>query len=342
MGWSLGLFTIPEHTGSYNEPRNKAIPTTMAGLSLRPGGVSAARIALLAFLAAVITGCRASQPDGARFMATIPPLQMILQEIVGPGEEVACILPPGASPHTFELRPSIARKAARARAVFYVDASIDGWATRLATPNLCEVFSTLPANLRLPYEVEHVHGESHGTEEALGDSEHAVTYNAHFWLDPLAVQAIVPFLVEMLSKANPEGAAQYQANGARFITSLQALHEELDAGRPGASDYALVAFHPSWSYFFHRYGVRVSGFIEPFPGREPTPQAMEALNKLLTSSNNRIVLSEVQLPAKPAEVLAEMFQTDPTVLDPLGGSGEMTTYAALLRVNARRLWKAFP
>ena len=49
----------------------------------------------------------------------------------------------------------------------------------------------------------------------------------------------------------------------------------------------------------------------------------------------------MQLPGKPAEVLAEMLGTRVTVVDPLGGSPGQDTYAAFMRANANLLWEAF-
>ncbi|MBX3176228.1 MAG: zinc ABC transporter substrate-binding protein [Candidatus Hydrogenedentes bacterium] len=295
-----------------------------------------ARAAGVLLLLALFQGC-SREPGGApTIVATIPPLKMILQEIVGEGATVACILPPGASPHTFELRPSVARALAEAPAVFHVDETIDGWVARLAPGRVHSVFALLPEEDRLPYETAHcVEDEVHDHEAEPG------AWNAHFWLDPVAVQSVLPGIVEILSRLNPENAETYRANADRFSETLDALNREFDAARPKGAEYTLAAFHPSWTYFFHRYGIVVSAHIEPFPGREPTPQTLETIRNVLARSDHRIILSEVQLPGKPAEVLAEMLGTRVTVVDPLGGSPGQDTYAAFMRTNANLLWEAF-
>ena len=104
--------------------------------------------------------------------------------------------------------------------------------------------------------------------------------------------------------------------------------------------YALVAFHPSWCYFFERYGIHVDAYVEPFPGKEPTPQTIQQLERDLSGASRRIILSEIQLPAKSAEVLAETLGAKVAVIDPLGGQGERTSYAKLLRYNAARVYEA--
>jgi ABC-type Zn uptake system ZnuABC Zn-binding protein ZnuA len=101
-----------------------------------------------------------------------------------------------------------------------------------------------------------------------------------------------------------------------------------------------VAFHPSWCYFFERYGIKVGAYVEPFPGKEPTPQTIQQLKQDLKGAKRCIVLSEIQLPAKSAEVLAETLEARIAVIDPLGGQGDRTTYAGLLRYNALRVREA--
>lgn len=284
--------------------------------------------------AAGLSACSPTGAPSADFVVTIPPLKLILQEITGDGNRITCILPPGASPHTFELRPSTARKLGEAKAVFYVDESIDGWAARLAPGRLHSVFSMVPKALQRPYDVPHEHGSARQT------GADPSTANAHFWSDPVVVRAIVPELVTAVSSADPDNAVRYAANGASFLAALDALDREFGALPAELGDYALVAFHPSWQYFCERYGITVTAYVEPFPGKEPTPQTIQALKAALSAIKRRVVLSEVQLPSRSARVLAESVGAMVAVIDPLGGQGDRNTYSGLLRYNAVQIRKA--
>ncbi len=291
------------------------------------------RAIMIGVVAVGLQACAPSSLSKADFVVTIPPLQLILRELTGDVATVACILPPGASPHTYELRPSTARLLENAKAVFYVDDSIDGWAARLAPGRIHPVFDLVPEALRREFHIEHHHGE------ATTDSEPHML-NAHFWSDPVAVKAIVPGLLETLAQLDPANAETYTANATRFLNELDELDGEFKAAPAPTGGYALVAFHPSWCYYFERYGIEVGAYVEPFPGKEPTPQTIQQLKQDLKGAKRCIVLSEVQLPAKSAEVLAETLGARIAVIDPLGGQGERTTYADLLRYNAARVREA--
>src|SRR5690606_13696753 len=111
---------------------------------------------------------------------------------------------------------------------------------------------------------------------------------------------------------------RYAANAEVFVAELDALDREFKVMTTPVDDYALVAFHPSWTYFCDRYGIAIAAYVEPFPGKEPTPQTIQALVRDLASAQRRVVLSEVQLPAKSAEVLAESLPGRVALIDPLG------------------------
>lgn len=299
-------------------------------------------LTVLGAMGAGLQACGGPATGPAPIVVTIPPLKLILQEIVGERAEVICILPPGASPHTFELRPSTAQRISGAKALFYVDETIDGWAARNASGPRDALFDMVPEQMRIAFDGAdgHVHNHDHSTKDVRPESNQEESWNAHFWSDPLVVAAIVPRLVEVLSSLDPDGAAQYSARGQAFQESLTRLDGELRDGRPSLSEFGLVAFHPSWDYFLARYGLSVSAYIEPFPGKEPTPRAMQAIQEAVLPHARRLILSEEQLPAKPAQVLAELLDAPLIVIDPLGGPPGRDTYADFLRYNAELIWGA--
>ena len=63
--------------------------------------------------------------------ASILPLCDFCQKIDGDQVTVTMLIPPGASPHTFEPSPTAVAKATAARVFAYVGAGLDPWAERL-------------------------------------------------------------------------------------------------------------------------------------------------------------------------------------------------------------------
>ena len=275
----------------------------------------------------IAVGCSVPEVTGVRYVATIHSLFAIMEEVVGERGEVLRLVSPGASPHTFALKPSDARDAQSALALFYVDDRLDGWAVNVDSGAHVAVFPMLPADFK---------------RSAVHDSEHGETAdgNPHFWGNPIAVAAVVPGLVLKLSEYDPGGKAMYEENAARFLERLAALDVKLTKEFSEVNEGTLILFHPSWEYFLGRYDIAVAGIIETSPGKEATPRHLKMLIELASEKNVRAILTEVQVPQGPAAVLAEGAGLDVYEIDPLGGAPGRETYVELMWYNTKIIIEA--
>lgn len=278
-----------------------------------------------------LAGCM-DKPVGAgkrpSYVATIPPLAAILRKVVGERGDVTCLLSPGASPHTYEPKPSDIKAVEEATGFFFAQKDLDGWALSFQQANSVEVFALVPGELRREMVL---HGHNH---------EGGHTPDGHFWTSPLTVRVMLPGLVARLSGLDPAGAAAYKANAERFAEELSALHDEVSTMlKPCAGEYLLLA-HPSFLYFMNDYGLELGGVVEPSPGKEPTPKSMLELIKAAKERNVKAIFTEPQLPEEPVRALAEETGLPVYTLDPLGGAPGRKTYAELILYNANTIAKA--
>jgi len=75
-------------------------------------------------------------------IASIYPIAEMIQQVGGDHVEVTYVLPAGASPHTFEPKPSLLKKFSAARIFFMVGAGLEFWAEKfvvLTGPGLMTV-----------------------------------------------------------------------------------------------------------------------------------------------------------------------------------------------------------
>ena len=290
-----------------------------------------------AWLAAGFTAPVQAAPNAEEaptYVATAPPLGMILREVAGNRAEVHILLPPGASPHTYEPKPSEVRTLAQATAFFYGGELLDGWAADLRSADKVAMCDLVPEELRLPLPV---HGHHHGHDHAHGDE---VEEDPHFWTSPRTVRSMLPPLVEALAQRDPAGANEYAANAQRFDAALGELDRELAGTLADVRGEHLLLFHPSFGYLMHDYGLELAAVVEPVPGQEPTPQFFAQLAELTERENLKAVFTEPQLPSAPAQAIARETGLPLFELDPLGGGAGRSTYAGLLRYNARTLAEA--
>lgn len=296
---------------------------------------------LCAFLALPLAGCSAPPANATSLQVavTIAPLKAIIEELAGERLEVIAVLPPGASPHTYEIRPSDARASEQALALFYVGPGLDEWAARLPARERVAVFELVPARERRVWSAaeactDHGHDHGHGGDHAPSE------YDPHFWSDPLTVRAVIPAIARELTRLDPAGAAVYARNAEDFAARLERLHLDLAARMTPYRGTVVALFHPSWNYYLDRYGIEVGAYIEPDPGKEVSPRYLKGVLDTIEAREIRAVFTEPQLPKRPAEVIAEATGRTLYELDPIGGVSGRERYDALVLYNAAVLEQA--
>lgn len=272
-------------------------------------------------------------------VTSIHPYYALVQEVVGENAEVVRLLPPGASPHTFDPTPRDVAQLSDADLVV-LNGGLDEWVLNLveASGTEAEVFEAIS---ELSFESvggeeqaegEEEHAEESGEEDA-EDHTHEHGVNPHIWLEPTLMAEAIPLLVNRLAEVDPENADAYRANGEQLVNELNALDAELQKVMEPLQDAAFVPFHDAWPYFARHFGLDLIVEIEPAPGREPSPAYIAEALSLIEGSGADAIFSEVGLSARPAEVVAESAGLPLYILDPLGGGAETETYTALMRYN---------
>ena len=279
------------------------------------------------FLSLALASTAAWAQPAVTVVTSIHPYAALIQEIAGQDATVVQLLPSGASPHTFDPTPQDVIKLTSADLVVF-NGVLDGWLTDLVAASgtdapVLEVMTEL--------DFKPVAGDDETSEKALEG------VNPHIWLDPVLMQQAAPLIAEQLAQVDPEHAADYRANGAKLTEELGALRTELQGTLEPLKGAAFVPFHDAWPYFARRFGLDLVVEIEPAPGREPSPAYIADALSLIEGSGAKAIFSEPELPARPAEVVAENAGLPLYILDPLGGSKETQSYAEMMRYNARTL-----
>ena len=259
-----------------------------------------------------------SQP---KYVTTIHPLKEILREVVSDRAEVFAILPAGASPHTYELRPSDLRLVESATAIFYGSPSLDSWALKFQHENRIEFLSLIPTAFLIYFQNQHGEKKERVSEtETSGhdDHHHESGVDPHFWTDPLTIKALLPALTEKLCALDPGGCEIYRKNSKRFSVHLDSLHLQLSKLLAPVQDRAVMISHPFFSYFFKRYHIQLVASVEESPGKEPTPKKIKRMVEQIKQHQVRAIFDHSQLPDRAAKVIAEASGLIVYRLDPLG------------------------
>lgn len=270
-----------------------------------------------------------------RVVATIFPLADMVRQVGGDAVEVATLLPPGASPHTFEPTPAQIRDIVRARVFVQVGAGLDTWTEKLlAARGEGMTIVTVTDGLPLWGAGREHNGEHHAGARG-GDP--------HVWLDPVLVRDhLVPAIVRGLSQADPQRRADFERAAREYGDALTQLDTHIRARLAPLANRSYVAFHSAWRYFGARYGLDEVAVVESFPGKEPSAQAIASLVQQARAARVHALLIEPQFSPRLAEQIAGEFGGRVVLVDPLGGPRmpERGDYLDLMRYNAQAFAEA--
>lgn len=266
-------------------------------------------------------------------LTTSNPVYAIIKEIAGPKVDVRKIIPPGASPHTYQPKPSDVYKAQSANMLIYVADNNDGWAANLpGSRKLLQLINLLPREYWIGPRGEKINpNDTNITTKSI---------DTHFWMDPMTVKAILKPLADTLAKLDPQNAATYRTNAELFANRLDLLHRQVDDIIHNVKGKTVFLHHPSILYFLNRYGLLYGGSVEEAPGKEPTPKFIANLVQKIKDTRTRAIFNEPQLSEKAVKVIAEAAGVDVFLLDPIGGEKGRENYQDLILYNARILAKA--
>ncbi len=241
---------------------------------------------------------------------------------------------------TDEKFESAIQKASQAKAFLYVDDNFDGWSKSLNSKNTIEVFSLLPLafvkNFTTPSMGEdmHIHSPNDGHNHEKGSPD------PHFWMDPIAVKALLPVLADTLGKIDPDNASLYKTNADIFAKKIDVLSRQVEDLARNLRGKQVFLYHPSILYMLNRYEMIYAGSIEEIPGKEPSAKFIANLVEKIKKSQTKAIFSEPQLPDKNAKILAQETGVSLYILDPVGGTNNISKYSDLILYNIKILKKA--
>ncbi|RPJ15123.1 MAG: zinc ABC transporter substrate-binding protein [Desulfobacteraceae bacterium] len=270
--------------------------------------------------------------------ASIFPVADMVKQVGGDYVEVITVVPPGASPHTFELKPGVLKKISSARVFFMVGAGLEYWNEKFVKSSGGRLMKVV-----LSDGVDLIHEKNHHHDEKAGKPHSEDTFaNPHIWLDVEIAKSMVKRIVAALVSADKEHSDYYEERGNKYLSELDSLNREIYAGTGKFKIKKYVAFHPAWDYFARRYGLESAGVIESVPGKSPTPLEIKRIVENIKIHGVKAVFAEPQFNPKVAEVIAGEAGIKVLMLDPMGGPGlkGRESYIDIMKYNLKVLREA--
>ncbi len=246
-------------------------------------------------------------------IVSIVPQKYFVEKIAGDLVDVTVMVPPGASPASYEPKPSQMKKVAKARLYLSIGVPFEkAWLPRFAAQNRkMRVVDTAAGIAKRPMQ-SHRHGHEHGlTRHAI----HADSLDPHVWLSPPLVKIMARNIAEALEESDPVHAAEYRRNLRLFEREVDDLDRRLKSILKPCRGMAMMVFHPSWGYFAHEYGLKQIP-IEA-EGKEPKSRELAELVREAKEEEVRALFVQPQFSRRAAEAVASSIGAKIVIADPL-------------------------
>lgn len=265
-----------------------------------------------------------------RVLTSIKPLQLIAAAVQDGAGSPDVLLPPGASPHHYALRPSDIRRVREADLLYWIGADLEVFLPRVLEgreqPSLA--VQTLPGLHLRHFGAAHRHDEDAATAEHGEEAGHDAhghdqahrpgSLDAHLWLLPANARAIAARMAADLAAADPANAARYQANLAAFAQRLAAVDARLKTRLAPLASKPFFVFHEAFDYFEQAYGLQHAGVFAVSAEVQPGARHVAAMREQLKAAGPSCVFSEPPLRPRLAQTLSDGLPVRLAELDALG------------------------
>ena len=316
---------------------------------------------IFSLTSAIMFGGSVAFADVPKVVADIAPVHSLVARVMNGVGNPNLIIPAGASPHDYQMRPSEARSIQDADIIFWMGEDLTPWLSKAlsslaeGTPvsTLLEVdgIDLLDFREGALFEAHDDHDDhkddddDHDDHEAHDDHEgHAHgDHDPHAWLSPTIAKVWLNEIAAKLSAIDPDNAGAYFSNAASAKQDLDSLSAEINMLLDPIRDKKFVVFHDAYQYFEKDFNISASGAISLGDASNPSPARLAEVRNRVIDESIQCVLAEPQFKQGLVAAVVEGTDANTAVIDPLGVGLDVgpSLYEDLIRKLASNLAKCF-
>jgi len=264
-----------------------------------------------------LTSCgpAAEETEKTIVAVTILPQAGFVEAIGGDKVEVVVMVPPGASPHTYEVTPTQMAQLSKAKVYAKVGSPVEfelTWMDKLIAVNGAMLVVDCSEGIELIESGEEHHHEGEAEAE---EHEHEGV-DPHIWLSPKNAMIMARHICDGLKQVDPANEAFYEENYTAYTEELTELDSELAAELSGLANRKFIVVHPSFGYFAREYDLEQIGIEQS--GKEAEADYLVRLITEAKEYDIRVVFVSPQFSRQSADSIAREIGGEVVIIDPLG------------------------
>ncbi len=245
---------------------------------------------------------------------SIVPQKYFVEQIGQSRVDVQVMVQPGASPATYEPKPTQMIALTKAKIYFSIGVPFENtWLKKIASSNPTMAIVPTDHGIRKLSMKSHSHKkDEQGSHK--GHLQQGIP-DPHIWTTPALVMMQARMIVTALQKADPDNRSVYQANYKAFISKLADLDGDLRNMFADKQGQRFMVFHPAWEYFAHTYGLMQTP-VE-IEGKSPKPAQLRQLIEYARKHAIKVIFVQPQFSSKSAQLIAKEIGGQVAFADPL-------------------------
>lgn len=300
----------------------------------------------LALAASTLAVSGASFAD-TRIVTSIKPVELIVRAVATDDMQTTSLVPPGASPHNYSMKPSQRRALEEADVIFWVGPTMETFLNRLLSG---QEFRSRTVALMKTEDGEPEHeeagdhhghdehhegheGHHHGHEEATKPDhdhghhhghDHGDGEDPHIWLDPVLAIEMADTIRDTLAQLDGVDTAALDRNFDRFEASVREAEHSIRERLAPARAISLFAYHDALSRFAGHYNLTLDGVLTLNPELSPGARHIAEVQDKLRRGNQPCLLTEPQFNRQWWRSITEGLDVTFSTWDPLATDIELT------------------
>jgi zinc transport system substrate-binding protein len=199
------------------------------------------------------------------------------------------MVPPGASPHTYEVTPDQMTQLSNAGMYAKVGSPVEFelvWMDKLIEVNKSMLVVDCSRGVTLT--------ESQDPDEPGLDP--------HIWLSVKNAKMMVQNICDGLVQVDAANKDYYEDNCAAYLEELTQLDGDFEADLAGVTNRSFIIFHPSFTYFARDYNLTQIGVEQE--GKEPDAAYLVRVIEEARELNIKVIFASPEYSTASAETIA--------------------------------------
>lgn len=280
-----------------------------------------------------------SQERPIKVVTSIKPIALLVRAVAPESTQITTLVPAGASPHTYQMRPSDRRALAEADFIFWVGADLEIFLQRIMANRefSSRAHALMPAGAI-------ARADNHKSLQTKPEHGHHHTIDPHVWLDPELALKMATGIRDQLSGYPDIEKKELDARLKRFRIALQQKEKSIRKALTPMDSVSIFTYHDALKRFASYYDLKITGSLTPSPESSPGARHINEIQQQLRQADAPCLMTEPQFNRDWWRNLTENVDVRLSVWDPLASDIPETAdgYIRFQQSVAEALSKCIP